>query len=57
MDAVLRSVQTCTQENQSSPSRSLRVRLGLVTTGVIRISIANFSYSAHVLRWRCVTSI
>lgn len=30
MDAVLRSVQTGTQESQSSPSRSLRVRLGVV---------------------------
>ncbi len=45
MDALLCSVETGAQESQSSPSRSLRVRLGVVTTVVIRISIANISYT------------
>jgi len=44
-DAVLCSLQTGTQESQSSPSRSLRVRLGVVTTVVIQISISNISYA------------
>ena len=44
MDAVLCSVQTGTQESQASRSHSLRVRLGLVTTVVIRIGLANISY-------------
>jgi len=50
VDAVLCSLQTGTQESQPSRSRSLRVRLGVVTTVVIRISIANISYSTHLLR-------
>jgi hypothetical protein len=52
VDSVLCSVQASTQESQSSPSRSLRVRLGVVTTVVIRISIVNISYSTHLLRLR-----
>jgi hypothetical protein len=56
VDAVLCGMQTGAQENQSSPSRSLRVRLGVVTTAVIRIGIANISCSTGLLRWRCVTS-
>jgi hypothetical protein len=43
VDAVLCSVQTGTQESQASRSHSLRVRLGLVTTVVIRIGIAIIS--------------
>ena len=41
VDAVLCSMQTGTQESQSSPSCSLRVRLGMITTVAIRITIAN----------------
>jgi len=43
VDAVLCSVQTGTEESQASRSHSLRVRLGLVTTVVIRIGIAIIS--------------
>jgi len=50
VDAVLCGMQTGAQENQSSPSRSLRVRLGVVTTVVIRIGIANISCSTRLLR-------
>ena len=46
MDAVLCSLQTATQEIQPSPSRSLRVRLGVVAGQLVnRISIANISCS------------
>ena len=50
MDAVLCSMQTGTQESQSSPSRSLRVRLGVVTDRIMRISNTNISYNTHLPR-------
>jgi hypothetical protein len=50
VDAALCSMQTGTQESQSSPSRSLRLRLGVVRTVVIRIGIANISSGTRLLR-------
>jgi hypothetical protein len=50
VDAMLCGMQTGAQKNQSSPLCSLRVRLGVVTTVVIRIGIAVISCSTRLLR-------
>jgi hypothetical protein len=58
VDAVLCSVPTGTQESQSSPSPSLRVWLGVVTTPlVIRISHREYLVQHQSASLPCVTSI